>query len=178
MIPEIIDTGPRLLAGFSFYGDPFETHGFWEEENEIGRIWQRWMAFYKKEEDLLSRLMDGKAFYELFVHHEKTQSRGHFEVFVGMPVTSVEKLPVELVIKSLPALRYAIFTFHGEAIRSDCYTDIRKWLAEAGLTQCCPFNMQVYDERFKGMDRIHESEMDVFIPVKRLSGTGTDHPRA
>ena len=34
-----------LLVGLSFFGDPFKSSAGWTEENEIGRLWVRFMAF-------------------------------------------------------------------------------------------------------------------------------------
>jgi hypothetical protein len=45
MEPRIVETGQMTLLGFSFFGDPFRFHGGWEEENEIGRLWSRFMAY-------------------------------------------------------------------------------------------------------------------------------------
>ena len=41
MDPKIIEKATILLAGFSFYGNPFDTKDPWTEENEIGKVWQR-----------------------------------------------------------------------------------------------------------------------------------------
>ena len=44
--PEIIEAGPMTFVGFSFFGDPFQLSGGWTEENEIGRLWSRFMAYF------------------------------------------------------------------------------------------------------------------------------------
>jgi hypothetical protein len=45
MEPRIIEKDQIILVGFSFFGDPFATSAGWTEENEIGRVWQRLMAY-------------------------------------------------------------------------------------------------------------------------------------
>ena len=45
MQPKIIRADQIMLVGMSFYGDPFETSAGWMEENQIGRLWQRFMAY-------------------------------------------------------------------------------------------------------------------------------------
>ena len=64
MEPKIVDSDRMLLLGLDFFGDPFQSSSGWTEENEIGRLWQRFMAFltragqpirHVKESDLLSR---------------------------------------------------------------------------------------------------------------------------
>jgi hypothetical protein len=39
----IEDRPLTILAGLSFFGDPFAQSAGWTEENEIGRLWTRFM---------------------------------------------------------------------------------------------------------------------------------------
>ena len=48
MQPTIIDKDQMVLLGFSFFGDPFEFSAGWTEENEIGQLWRRLMAYLEK----------------------------------------------------------------------------------------------------------------------------------
>ena len=41
MEPRIVESERIILVGFSFFGDPFALSAGWTEENEIGRLWQR-----------------------------------------------------------------------------------------------------------------------------------------
>ncbi len=45
MEPKITDRERISLAGLSFFGDPFKEKGGWTGENEIGRLWKRFMAY-------------------------------------------------------------------------------------------------------------------------------------
>ena len=56
----------------------------------------------------------------------------------------------------------------GETIISDWYRDLDQELARRGWQRGQPFFFQVYDQRYKGLDRIAESELSAFIPVKSL----------
>jgi len=48
--------GERIvLAGFSFFGDPFAETGYWTEENEIGRLWNRFFRYHALRQDPLAR---------------------------------------------------------------------------------------------------------------------------
>jgi predicted transcriptional regulator YdeE len=82
-------------------------------------------------------------------------------------VASLGDLPLELVARTLPETRYAIFTLKGGEIKSDWSSKIEtQWLPEAGLTQSFPFIIECYDaQRFKGMDNAN-SELDIYVPVK------------
>lgn len=47
MDTKIVERKLTILAGISFYGDPFSQSGGWTEENEIGRLWSRFMSLYE-----------------------------------------------------------------------------------------------------------------------------------
>jgi predicted transcriptional regulator YdeE len=78
-------------------------------------------------------------------------------------------VPVELLVKVLPPTQYAVFTLHGEEITSDWPRRIyQEWLPGSGYEPTHQYNFQYYDERFKGIDKINESTIDVYVPVKRV----------
>ena len=166
MQPTILNQDEILLVGMSFYGDPFDTSDVWTEENQIGRTWQRLMKYLERRGKSILHRIDPEVFYEVHVYGEETESRGHFEVFVGMPVKRLEAVPVELIVKVLPATTYAVFRLEGEEILSDWMMHIDRWLVEAGYQRSYPYSMQYYDSRFKGLERVNESALDVYMPVK------------
>lgn len=169
MKPTIVQKDEIILVGMSFYGDPFETSAGWTEENQIGRLWQRLMGYLAENADAIEARVPVQASYEVHVYGPETMTKGLFEVFVGIPVTGLEAVPVDLLVKILPAAEYAVFTFHGEKISSDWHLEIDQWIAKAGYQQALPFSFQYYDERFKGVDHIEESELDVYLPVIPLT---------
>jgi predicted transcriptional regulator YdeE len=83
-------------------------------------------------------------------------------------VTQLEAVPVEVSLKVLPATTYAVFALQGAQITSDwtqlIYTD---WMSQSGYRSAYPFGFQRYDARFKGVDRIDESVLEVYVPVTR-----------
>ncbi|MBT7191836.1 MAG: GyrI-like domain-containing protein [Anaerolineae bacterium] len=166
MQPFITKKPEMHLVGMSFYGDPFSTHGGWDGENEIGRVWARFMKYMGEKESELRTIIYPDALYEVHIYNEETIQKGIFEIFVGARLESIKNIPIELLIKTLPASEYARFTFEGDDISSDWYLSIDKWIAEAGYQRAHSFSFQFYDERFKGMDRISESILDVYMPVK------------
>jgi predicted transcriptional regulator YdeE len=168
MKPLIVRKPEVVLAGMSFYGDPFDTAGFWMEENQIGRLWQRFMRYLAHHEDALPERVASDLFYEVHIYGDETADLGLFEVFVGAPMLRLATPPLELLIKILPGTEYAVFTVAGETIASDWVMEIDRWLAEAGYARSHPFSVQAYDARFKGMDRLTESELDVYMPVRKL----------
>jgi AraC family transcriptional regulator len=168
MEPKIVEKGQIILVGFSFYGDPFAESGGWTEENEVGRLWQRFLVYWAGNEDRVKhRRGDGLA-YEVHVGgYEETASMGHYEVFVGMELTELGDMPVQLLVKVLPPTRYAVFTLRGEQIASDWPRMIYdEWLPGSGYESAHDYLIELYDQRFKGLENLAESELDIYVPVQ------------
>jgi AraC family transcriptional regulator len=169
MQPRIIQKDRLTLLGLSFYGDPFVVSGDWDVENEIGRVWQRFMNYFQENHAEIAAIVKDEAFYEVHVYGAETERKGFFEVFVGMEPSAPEAAPLDLLLKTIPAATYAVFTLNGEQITSDWHKELGTILTRMGIQRSFPFIIQLYDARFKGMDKIDESEIDVYIPVKPLS---------
>jgi len=98
---------------------------------------------------------------------EETAAKGLFDIFAGVEIENLDDVPVELLVKVLPPTRYAVFTLQGEEITSDWSRLIyQEWLPVSGYESAYQYNFQYYDERFKGIDKIAESAIDVYVPVK------------
>ncbi len=168
MNPKIIRKEVMMLAGFSFFGNPFEAKDPWSEENEIGKLWHRFMAFMPQNASDLNHIIAQKeGFYEVHLSHPDTTVTGEFEVFVGAAIIQIKDLPVELVVKVLPPTQYAVFTIEGEQINSDWpHMIYQQWMPQAGYAAAYPFNFQYYDHRFKGIDNLADSVIDVYVPIK------------
>ena len=170
----VIRRHPRLLlAGFSFFGDPFHSHAGWTEANEIGRLWQRLLAYWQAPE----RGVPPTVMYEVHIQNSETPRTGEFEVFVGYEVSSRDALPFELCLKHLPETTYAVFTLRGDQMQQD-EPLVDNWLRANGYRAGLPFFIQRYDERYRGLDRLEESELDFLVPiapVERPAG-GADGP--
>ena len=69
-------------------------------------------------------------------------------------------------MKVLPPTKYAVFTLAGEEITSDWHQMIhRDWLPDSGYQIAYDYAIERYDERFKGLDKIADSVLEVYIPV-------------
>jgi predicted transcriptional regulator YdeE len=150
----------------SFYGDPFSQASGWSEDNEIGLLWKRFMAF-----DLaaIKHRTALDTFLEIHIETPETAAKGVFEVLVGVRVERLEDVPVECVVKVVPAAQYAVFTLEGQQIVSDWSNALRDWLLSSGYARSHKYFVQSYDPRFKGMDKIDESALDAYIPIKRAA---------
>jgi len=167
MEPRIVEQGRMLLAGFSFFGDPFAESGGWTEENEIGRLWSRLMAYLQAHGARIPHIAEQEVMYEVHVADQEAMARGHFQVFAGLRVDALEDLPPELLVKVLPAATYAVFTLRGAEIASDWSGWMGEWLAASPYEQAYPYGFQRYDRRFKGMDQIEDSVLEAWVPVRR-----------
>jgi predicted transcriptional regulator YdeE len=165
--PRIETLDRMIVAGYSFYGDPFRQSDEWTEENEIGRLWSRFMQYCAVNEVFMSTLSSERAAYEIWVQTPETQSKGFVEIFVGMPVSDITSIPYDLIVKILPPSDYAAFTLHGEEITGDWLQAIHgQWLPSSAYDASHTYSLTRYDERFKGIDKIAESIVDVYIPVQ------------
>ncbi len=169
MQPHINAEKQFVLAGMSFFGDPFESRPGWDEENEIGRLWSRFMAFLPALPSDFFPHPDTA--YELHLATSETAAKGSFEIFVGMELDPNKLLtcPFDLCVKVLPLVKYAVFTYQGEAIESDWEKDIQDWLDATGYASPYAYNLQLYDSRFKGMNNLAQSVIDVYVPVEQKS---------
>ncbi len=167
MEPVITQKSEIKIVGMSFFGDPFETSDAWTEENQIGRLWQRFMRYFQQNADAIKHTTPDNALYEVHIYYPETMEKGLFEVFVGVKVDQLEAVPLDLVVKILPASEYAIFTLTGNQIASDWDMEIEEWLSRSEYQRNHPFSFQYYDKRFKGVDRINESILDIYLPVEK-----------
>jgi predicted transcriptional regulator YdeE len=169
MQPEIKEATQIILMGMSFYGDPFDTHSGWDEENQIGRLWKRFMQYLQEHAELFHARGFPTCMYEVQIINAETLKNGQFEVFAGVEISAQEvaSVPVDLSLKVLPHTQYAVFTFRGQEITSDWEKVLEGWLATSGYRNPYPYNFQYYDERFKGLDRLAESTLDVYLPISK-----------
>jgi predicted transcriptional regulator YdeE len=164
----IVKKDKIVLVGMSFYGDPFSTSAEWTEENEIGRLWNRFMRYYQKFPKSLRHQINERTMYEVHIEHDETSSKGNYEVFVGFEVEKLENVPCTLLVKILPPTMYVVFLIRGQEIISDWHREIAlEWLPQSDYKRTLNYSFILYDERFKGMDKLDESEIEVFIPIKK-----------
>ena len=174
MQPRIVDKERIMLAGVSFFGDPFAETGGWTEENEIGRLWKR---FFEAAAGTVLACEDPRGaspILEVHVEGPEAAARGHREVFIGVQIDELDKVTIEMQVKNLPAVTYAVFTFRGDRITSDWSQLVTEWMLEEGYRSAYPFSFQLYDSRFAGLDQLESSEIDVYIPVARRENVPAD----
>ncbi len=164
---EIIeDQLPLKLIGCVFYGDPFHSAEGWSVENEIGLVWNRFLALYKKNKKMiLEHQINPNTSYEVHIEPEEYKETKKFYVFVGVEVKGLEIIPLEMYLKILPVTMYAKFTFQGKQMFKGANYIYQEWLPQSNYREAFPFLIQAYDEsRFKGLDN-KDSELDFYIPI-------------
>ncbi len=169
MKPKIIEHEQIILAGISYYGDPFGSGDAWTQENEIGRLWVRFSEYLKNHKEKIPEVKTFSRMFEVHITHDETMEKGFFEIFTGVELNKITALPPQLLLKILPRATYAVFTINGSMMNTDWEMKMhRELLPEAGLKANMGYEFQLYDERFKGVDKMDESELDVYIPVIKL----------
>jgi AraC family transcriptional regulator len=168
MMESVIKEVPQLvLAGFSFFGNPFHFSSDWTEENEIGRLWKRFMQYWPAHPEYFPPSAVQKGMLELHILHADSQKNGEYEVFTGILLEQARQMPAELSLKILPPITCAVFTLHGAEIQSDWAREIfTDWMAASPYESGANYSIEWYDERYKGLDRIEESVLDVYVPVR------------
>ena len=168
MQTEIIREKKWFVVGMSFYGDPFTQAAGWSEDNEIGLLWKRFSAFADQRGDEIAHQVHPGTLLEIHIETDHTKEQGLFEVFVGAQVARLDSVPLVCSVKVLPATEYALCTLQGSEITSDwgklIYQD---WLPSSGYRPAHAYMIQSYDARFRGLDCIDESVLDVYIPVEK-----------
>ncbi|WP_123040554.1 GyrI-like domain-containing protein [Cohnella candidum] len=91
-----------------------------------------------------------------------------FEFFIGVEVNSLTEIPKDMVCKEIPSNEYVVFAFEGPAenagrVHNYLYTE---WLRKNEYQLSGLYNIEVYDERFKGPFS-EESVTDIYFPIKK-----------
>jgi len=170
MEPEIIESGQMTIVGMTFYGDPFKDVKDWSSENEIGKIWARFSKVWDARKAEIANVLDHDAGYEVHYEPEEYKETKNFYVTVGVEVSEVGVVPLELSFKVLPATTYAVFKLKGKEIASNWPDRIYKeWMPGSGYEEAHKFLIECYGPTFKGPDD-PESELVIRVPVRRKAG--------
>jgi AraC family transcriptional regulator len=125
------------------------------------------MRYMTQHGNNVKHLTNPEVYYEVHVdEHPETFEKGHFDVFVGQEVATLEDMPIELSIRILPLTTYAMFTLYGQQIFADWMQAVWEWFQRSRYQRAYTYGFQLYDRRFKGLQNIEESAIDVYIPVK------------
>jgi AraC family transcriptional regulator len=168
MDPTIIEQDEIKLIGSIFYGNPTHTAKGWDTENEIGKLWTRFMQLMQKTKDKLGeKIIKPNMNYEVHIDPIFVKEENKWYVFVCKEVKDFSDIPLEMFYKILPKTKYAIFTGKGKDIPKTNNTIYQDWLPKSQYQEAYSYQIQAYDsERFFGLSD-SKSELDFYIPIKK-----------
>ena len=153
MEPKITPCNPFILAGIIATGEN-------EGDIDIGSLWERFIA----QGEEIQHQVNPDIGYELHIHIDEEPSR-HISL-IGVEVTILETMPLEMVAMVVPGGTYARFThLFKNGGYGDAFKTAYAWIENSDYEPANPFDIQVYDERFNGPDD-PESVLEILIPVK------------
>jgi len=93
------------------------------------------------------------------------ESNGSFSYIIGAEVTSTKNTPDDMVCRTIPAAKYAVFTARGKMPDSIQYVTkyiYHKWLPNSEFQRANSADFELYDERF---DDEENAEVDIYVPI-------------
>ena len=167
MEPRIIEQTEMTIVGMVYYGNPFWDAEAAPEQNEIGKLWTRFNAYWESHPEALKHMVDAEIGWELHIGTDEYEETKEYFVMVGVEVSKIEDLPAPTFAKVLPAGQYAVFTLKGEQMTGNWGESIYGgWLPSSAYEEAYSCTIERYDEgRFKGWGD-PESEVEIWVPVK------------
>jgi AraC family transcriptional regulator len=165
MEPRIVKKDALKLIGLMYYGD--------NKNWEIPKIWEEFRPMMDK----IPNRVPGNEAYGVCFYTENFAKNGLFYYLAGVPVSSLDEIPMACVGKTFPASDYAVFTHKGPLagktgnIRDTYAYAYGTWLPKSVYVNPHAYDFEFYDERFNAnLDNCLqelESEMDIWIPVRK-----------
>jgi len=93
------------------------------------------------------------------------QTDGSFSYIIGTEVTKAENIPGDMVCKTIPAARYAVFTARGKmpgSIQDTVKYIYQEWLPNSEYQRADSADFELYDQRYHGGEN---AEVDIYIPI-------------
>jgi predicted transcriptional regulator YdeE len=167
MEPKIVEQDTLTIVGMTYYGNPFHQTGAAPAENEIGKLWTRFNAYWDKHRAAFKHEVNEKVAWELHITTDEYEETKEYYVMVGVEVSQVEDLPAPVFAKVLSPGTYAVFTLKGAQMTGNWSEAIYKeWLPASGYEEAFPCTIERYDgDRFTGWGE-PGSEVQIWVPVK------------
>jgi len=164
---KIIDRDQLIIAGMVYYGNPFHAAEVSPDQNEVGKLWGRFNAYYENNPQKFQDAVNPKMAWELHITTDEYEETKEYYVMVGVEVSEIAELPLPTFAKALPAGQYAVFTLKGEEMIKDWGKAIyEEWLPASDYEEAFQCTIERYDEdRFTGWGD-PDSEVEIWVPVK------------
>ena len=163
----IIEQDEMTIIGMVTYGNPFKDPGAAPEQNEIGKLWTRFNAYWDSHREAFKHEVSTKVAWELHIVTDEYKETQEYFVMVGVEVQKIEDLPAPIFAKVLPAGSCAVFTLQGEQMTGNWGDAIYKeWLPASAYEEAYSCTIERYDgDRFKGWGD-PGSEVEIWVPIK------------
>ena len=152
MQPEIVDRPEMILAGIAASSASVS-------ELDIAGLWDRFI----EQNPHISYQVDEEKGYELHIEEERSPTM-HF-CLIGVEVSEVDALPIDVFYKVIPAGKYALYTHHfSDGGYGQAFKTVYDWLEVSEYQSAHAFDIQVYDDRFNGPDD-PASILEILVPI-------------
>jgi len=137
--------------------------------SSLENIYSLWQRFVKVLDMIPNKHRSGRTFgicAQLQETHALNYGMELSEV-IGMEVTCYDNLPGDIVSKTIPAGKYAVFTHKGplsELLKTYEYI-WGTWVLTTKEILDDRDDFELYDERFLGRDN-EDTEIDIYLPIK------------
>ena len=167
MKPKIIEQGEMTIVGMVYYGNPFKDAEVAPEQNEVGKLWTRFSAYWDSHREAFKHEVNPSVGWELHITTDEYEETREYYVMVGVEVSRIEDLPGPIFAKVLPAGQYAVFTLKGAQMNTNWGDAIyEEWLPSSAYEEAIGCTLERYDEaRFKGWGD-PDSKVEIWVPVK------------
>lgn len=135
----------------------------------LDNIYSLWQQFGKKQDSISNKHPSGRTFGICEYQEDADIANYDMELseVIGMEVVTYDNLPSDIIIKTIPAGKFAVFTHKGPL------ADILKtyqyiwgtWALLTSETIDERDDFELYDKRFTGREN-EDSEIDIYIPIK------------
>lgn len=135
-------------------------------ENKNKEITQLWDVFLPRRESINNRINPAIS-YGICYPVEGKNNEAAFEYIAAVEVSDLQDLPADMVGKTIPAQKYAVFTHKGSLDKiPETYQAIYAvWQPKSGYELIKAPDFEYYDERFNP-DHPEISELDIYIPIR------------
>lgn len=166
MEPRIIDRGELTILGMIYYGNPFWNAEAGAAENEIGKLWTRFNAYYDSNRLAFKQEVNPSVGWELHIGTDEYEETKEYYVLVGVEVAEIEDMPAPVFAKVLPAGTYAVFTLKGAEMTENWgHAIYQEWLPSSAYEEAYSCTIERYDgDSFTGWGDA-ESEVEIWVPV-------------
>ncbi len=157
MEPKIITRSAFTIVGLRYFG-----------KNEHQEISELWGEFNHRSEEIGGIPHEtGEAAIGLCTTPEDAGEEGAIEYVAGVPVSKVNQVPEDFVIRQMPEYTYAVFAHKGDlpSLGKTYEYIYETWLPQSGYQLAAPIDFEYYDQDFK--DFSPESVFYIYLPIQK-----------